>query len=190
MFFKQMSRIGKTPIRVPSTVQFSTEEKHLTNLVKVTGKLGSLELEVPKALAINQTSLATGDTEIALQPTKDTKEYRQKWGLYRTLINNMIVGVESGYAKELEIQGIGYRAEMKGNACVFSVGLSHKITYEPPQGISLEVAEQVNVKIFGFDKQLVGEVAAKIRSFRKPEPYKGKGIRYKGEVVKKKSTKS
>jgi large subunit ribosomal protein L6 len=90
----------------------------------------------------------------------------------------------------LEIQGIGYRAEMKGNTCVLSLGLSHKISYEPPQGISIAVADQVNIKVFGIDKQLVGEVAAKIRAFRKPEPYKGKGVRYKDEVVKKKSTKS
>jgi large subunit ribosomal protein L6 len=110
--------------------------------------------------------------------------------LYRTLINNMVIGVTTGYEKALEIVGIGYRAEVQGRKLVLSLGFSHKINYEPPVGVDVAVEDQTNVKVFGYDKQKVGEAAAKIRSFREPEPYKGKGIRYKGEKVKKKSTKS
>jgi large subunit ribosomal protein L6 len=183
-----MSRIGKLPITLPKDINISVDPEKLNYIVSITGKLGSLSLKIPNFIKINV--VEGEDRQIFLEVEREDKESKSYWGLYRSLLNNAVVGVSVGFTKELEIQGIGYRAEMKGNTCVLSLGLSHKISYEPPQGISIAVADQVNIKVFGIDKQLVGEVAAKIRAFRKPEPYKGKGVRYKDEVVKKKSTKS
>lgn len=128
--------------------------------------------------------------EMEVTRDSESKHDRSMHGLSRTLVQNMIDGVTTGFSKQLEIIGIGYRAEMQGEVLVMSVGYSHKIRYQPPVGVSIKVDEQTLITVEGADKHLVGEAAAKIRSFRKPEPYKGKGVRYKGEKVKKKSTKS
>lgn len=183
-----MSRIGKLEIKIPEGVSVelvSTGVKNSPPIVDVTGPLGNMKLQIG-----NLINIVSEDGTLKLAPFRDSKESRAQWGLYRTLVNNMVVGVHKGYSKELEIVGIGYRAEMKGRDLVMSLGYSHKITFTPPEGITISVTDQTNIKVEGYDKQKVGEVAAKIRAFRKPEPYKGKGVRYKGEKVKRKSTKS
>lgn len=185
-----MSRIGKKEIVIPSGVEIildkgsqNSESSYYT--LEVSGDLGKLKQKIPWFLDI---TLDNGTLRII--PKKNDKKYNSFWGLYRTLINNMIEGVSKGFEKELEIVGIGYRGEIKQDELILSLGYSHKIIYKPPVGVKITMVDQNNIKVFGFDKQKVGEVAAKIRSFRKPEPYKGKGIRYKGENVKRKSTKS
>lgn len=182
-----MSRIGKKPIQIPAGVEVSIVDggRFGYKEVKVKGPKGELSTPIKRGVDV----VAEGDT-VQVTKVANTKQGSAFYGLYRTLIQNMVDGVVNGYKKELEIVGIGYRAEMQGNKIVLSVGYSHKINYEPPVGITLGVADQVNISVEGVDKQLVGEVAAKLRAFRKPEPYKGKGIRYKGEVIRKKSTKS
>lgn len=183
-----MSRIGRKPINLKD-VELTISSRQVGSDVTVTGKLGSLTMFVPGFIELNIQDSTDGDCKY-LNINVNNKKFNPLWGLYRTLIDNMVQGVTKGFTKELVIQGIGYRAEMKGNSCVFSLGLSHKITFEPPPGVTLEVKEQTNIIVSGIDKQKVGEVAAKIRSFRKPEPYKGKGIRYKDEIVRRKSTKT
>jgi large subunit ribosomal protein L6 len=182
-----MSRIGKKPIIIPSnvTVEITDGGRFGYKSVKVTGPKGSLEESFRQGITISLT-----DGILTLEKENESKSSRAYFGLYRTMIQNMVSGVTEGYVKELEIVGIGYRAEMQSVKLVMSLGYSHKINYEPPTGITITVADQVNVKVEGYNKQLVGEVAAKIRGFRMPEPYKGKGVRYKGEKIKRKSTKS
>jgi len=182
-----MSRIGKKTITIP--VGFSVEVKDGGSFsykqIIVKGANGELIQSVQRGVGFE-----IKENELVVIDEDQTKESGSYHGLYRTLIQNMIDGLLNGYSKNLELVGIGYRAEQQGNKLVLSVGYSHKINYEPPAGITIKVTEQVNINISGADKQLVGEVAAKIRAYRKPEPYKGKGIRYKGEKVRKKSTKS
>lgn len=182
-----MSRIGKKPIQIPAGVEVTIQDggRFGYKEVKVKGPKGELITPIKRGVDIKQ----EGDT-LTVEKVANTKQGSAFFGLYRTLIQNMVDGVVTPFKKELEIVGIGYRAEMQGANIVLSVGYSHKINFEPPVGITLAVVDQVNVSIEGVDKQLVGEVAAKLRAFRKPEPYKGKGIRYKGEVIRKKSTKS
>ncbi len=182
-----MSRIGKLEITIPAGV---------TVEVKKGGDFGHQEVFVSGPKGSLSQSLRFGanavveDGVVKVSKESDTLQNASFFGLYRTLINNMVVGVTEGYQKDLEIVGIGYRGEVQGTKLVLSLGYSHKINYEPPVGVVVTVDEQVNIKVTGYDKQKVGEAAAKIRSFREPEPYKGKGIRYKGERIKKKSTKS
>jgi len=187
MYIDIMSRIGKKKIEIPSGVKLDI--KDVSNdkfyVVEVSGPLGKNTLLVDKQILID-----VQDNQISVSPKVINKSINALWGLYRTLVNNMVNGVVQGFSKELEIVGIGYRAELSGKELILSLGYSHKIRFLPPKGIDISLIDQNNIKVFGIDKQKVGEVAAKIRSFRKPEPYKGKGIRYKGEQIKRKSTKT
>lgn len=183
-----MSRIGRTPIVVPAKVQLNwTEENFLT----VKGPKGELAYQVDPDLA-----LKLEDGQLSVTRPSDDKVQRAKHGLYRTLINNMVVGVTTGYTKQLEIHGVGYRAAKVGNNLVIQVGYSHPVEVQPPDGITLAVdgvdaaTKATKLSVSGIDKQLVGQVAATIRHIRKPEPYKGKGIRYAGEKVRRKAGKA
>ena len=183
-----MSRIGRTPITVPAKVQVNWTED---NLVTVKGPKGELSQQVDPILTL---TLENGTLSVT-RPS-DSKEHKAKHGLYRTLVNNMVVGVTTGFTKQLEIHGVGYRANKVGENLVIQVGYSHPVEVQPPDGISLSVdgvdaaTKATKVSVSGIDKQLVGQVAAVIRSVRKPEPYKGKGIRYTGEVVRRKAGKA
>ena len=183
-----MSRIGRAPITVPSKVQVNWTE---SNLVTVKGPKGELSYQVDPHLTLK----LEGDSLTVTRPS-DSKEHRSKHGLYRTLINNMVVGVSTGYTKRLEIHGVGYRATKTGNNLVIAIGFSHPVEVQPPVGISLSVdgvdaaTKATKISVSGIDKQLVGQIAAEIRNIRKPEPYKGKGIRYAGEKIRRKAGKA
>ena len=172
-----MSRIGKNPISVPSGVEVKVDGQD----VAVKGPKGELSVTIAEPIIV---SLEDGVVTVA-RPDEE-RESRSLHGLSRTLINNMIVGVTDGYSKALEIVGTGYRVLAKGSNLEFALGYSHPIVVEPPEGISFSVDGQTKVAVHGIDKQLVGETAANIRKLRKPEPYKGKGVRYAGEIVRRK----
>jgi large subunit ribosomal protein L6 len=172
-----MSRIGKKPIEVPSTVAVAIT----AGRVQVNGPLGELSQQVPARMQIEQR-----DGEIVVTRPTDRGEDRALHGLTRSLIANMVEGVTKGFEKRLEIQGVGYRATLKGTTLELAVGFSHPVSIEPPAGITFEVPQPTQVTVKGSDKQAVGEIAAKIRKVRPPEPYKGKGIRYEGERVRRK----
>ena len=172
-----MSRIGRKPIEVPSTVAVAIT----AGRVQVNGPLGELSQQVPARMQIEQR-----DGEIVVTRPTDRGEDRALHGLTRSLIANMVEGVTKGFEKRLEIQGVGYRATLKGTALELAVGYSHSVTIDPPAGITFEVPQPTQITIKGSDKQAVGEIAAKIRKVRPPEPYKGKGIRYEGERVRRK----
>lgn len=176
-----MSRIGKLPIEIPSGVDVKIKE----GLVSVKGPKGQLEQKVDPGMVLEIDNGAISVT----RPT-DERKWRSLHGLTRTLINNMVVGVTQGFSKALQIEGVGYRAELKGKGVQLALGFSHPIYFIPPQGISINVPAPNRVEISGIDKVLVGQVAAKIRSFRPPEPYKGKGVRYENEVVRRKAGKT
>ena len=175
-----MSRIGKNPVIIPDGVKVNL----LGQLVKVTGPKGSLEFNVHKDMKLSE-----NDGSIIVERPSDEREHRALHGTTRQMINNMVVGVSEGYSKELVIIGIGYQAQVQGNRLQLQLGYSHDIYFDMPEGITVTV-NRTEVKVDGTDKQLVGAVAAKIRSFRKPEPYKGKGVRYKGEYVRSKQGKT
>jgi large subunit ribosomal protein L6 len=183
-----MSRIGRAPIPVPPKVQVNWSDG---NLVTVKGPRGELSYQVDPEL-----SLKLEDGVLSVSRPSDSKEHKAKHGLYRTLVNNMVVGVTNGYTKQLEIHGVGYRAAKIGENLVVQVGYSHPVEVQPPQGISFTVdgvdpaTKATKISVNGIDKQLVGEVAANIRRIRKPEPYKGKGIRYTGEAIRRKAGKA
>lgn len=172
-----MSRIGKQPVVVPAGVEVKIDGQS----VAVKGPKGELSFEVPTPI----TAKLEGNEVLVSRPNDD-RTSRSLHGLSRTLIQNMVDGVTNGYTKTLEIVGTGYRATQKGKSVEFALGYSHTITFDPPAGIELAVPSQTKVVVTGIDKQQVGEVAANIRKLRKPEPYKGKGIRYEGEVVRRK----
>ena len=172
-----MSRIGKRPIEVPAGVTVSVDPGR----VMVNGPLGTLTQQVPQRMKIEQS-----DGTITVTRPTERGEDRALHGLTRTLIANMVEGVTKGFERRLEIQGVGYRATLKGTDLELAVGYSHPVTIKPPQGISFEVPTPTEVVVKGTDKQQVGEVAAGIRKVRPPEPYKGKGIRYQGEYVRRK----
>ena len=176
-----MSRIGKAPIQVPAGVEISVSG----TLVTVKGKLGTLSQEIHPDITLEQ----EGSVVTMLRANED-KPTRAKHGLYRALINNMVVGVTDGFAKELEIVGVGYRAEAQGQNLRLALGFSHPVMVDAPEGISFEVPVQTRVIVKGIDKELVGQVAANIRSIRKPEPYKGKGVRYLDERIIRKAGKA
>jgi len=176
-----MSRIGKKPVKILNGVKLHKEGNYYT----VTGPKGSLTVEIDPSI----TSEIAGD-EILFNRSSDTKRDKALHGLYTVLIKNMISGVTSGYSKKLELVGIGYRAEMKGQKLLMNLGYSHPIVFLPPDSIKIELPSDTSIVISGVDKQLVGQVAAKIRSFKKPEPYKGKGIKYEGEVIRRKAGKA
>jgi large subunit ribosomal protein L6 len=169
-----MSRIGRKPIDLPSGVAVTVEP----GLVKVKGPKGELSQAVSQDMTVD-----VSDTAVNVTRPTDRGDHRALHGLTRTLIANMVQGVTGGFEKRLEIQGVGYRAQMRGSAIEFALGYSHSITVDPPDGISFEVPAPTQVVVRGIDKQAVGQVAANIRKLRPPEPYKGKGVRYQGEVV-------
>ena len=182
-----MSRIGYQTIEIPEGVTVTVRDGGRFHFkeVEVTGPKGSLSEPMRRGVTVK-----VEGNKVELERDNDAKQTKSYHGLYRSLINNMIKGVTEGFSRDLEIVGIGYRAEQQGNNVVFSVGLSHKITLTPPEGIIVTVDEQTKVKVAGASKQKVGEIAAKIRAFRKPEPYKGKGIKYADEQIKRKSAKT
>lgn len=169
-----MSRIGKKPVAIPSGVTVSLNGADLT----VKGPKGELAMTFVPEVEVSQ-----DDTGIAIKPANETKRARSMWGMQRTMVANMFEGVTEGFSKKLEINGVGYRAAMKGSSLNLQLGYSHDIDFPVPQGIKIETPDQTTIVISGVDKQQVGETAAKIREFRKPEPYKGKGIKYAGEYI-------
>ncbi len=173
-----MSRIGRLPVPVPSGVDVAIEGQD----VRVKGPKGELALTVVAPITIARAD----DGSLAVSRPNDERQSRSLHGLTRTLVANMITGVTTGYTKSLEIVGVGYRVQPKGQGLEFALGYSHSIQVDPPEGISFTVDSPTKLTVSGIDKQKVGEVAANIRKLRKPEPYKGKGIRYSGEVVRRK----
>ena len=176
-----MSRIGKMPVAVPSGVDVTVEGTTL----KVKGSKGELARSFSDRVALEVT-----DGTLTVTRVDDSREARALHGLTRALVANMVTGVAEGFTKTLEIHGVGYRAAMKGSDIEFQVGFSHPVVVSPPAGITFEVPEPTRVNITGIDKELVGQVAADIRKIRPPEPYKGKGIRYAGETVRRKAGKA
>ncbi len=177
-----MSRVGQKPIPVPSGVDVTIDGSH----VAVTGPKGTLELDAPEDITV-----ARDGDEIVVTRPDDERRHRALHGLTRSLVNNMVVGVSEGFAKELEIQGVGYRATAQGpDRLELQVGFSHPVAFQAPEGITFEVPTPTRITVRGADKQMVGEVAANLRKIRKPEPYKGKGIRYADERVLRKAGKS
>ena len=177
-----MSRIGRTPVPVPSGVNVALDGQSVT----VTGPRGSLSHTVAADITVRQ----DGQVLLVERPD-DERRSRSLHGLTRTLVNNMVVGVTTGFSKDLEIVGVGYRATPKGASTIeLALGFSHPVTVDAPSGISFEVPSPTRITVRGSDKQAVGEVAAKIRKLRPPEPYKGKGVRYAGEVVRRKAGKA
>ena len=177
-----MSRIGNAPITVPSGVDVSLEGR----TISVKGPRGTLQRTLPAAITVEQ----DGDTLTVSRPNDDN-ESKALHGLTRTLVNNMVIGVTEGFTKQLEIHGVGYRAEDKGPGELrLNLGFSHAVDVSAPEGITFEVPQQTQVVVSGIDKEVVGQVAANIRSIRKPEPYKGKGVRYAGERIVRKAGKA
>lgn len=173
-----MSRVGKLPVVIPSGVSVQIQKN---GTVSVKGTKGALELAIHPSVTVE-----TVDGNILVKPKSGTKGARSIHGLTRTLIANMVEGVTTGYTKKLEIVGIGYRANISAKVLTLSLGFSHPVLYQIPDGIDVLVEKQTSILIKGIDKQKVGQVAAEIRSLKPPEPYKGKGIRYEGEFVKRK----
>lgn len=176
-----MSRVGKTPIAIPEGVTVKVKN----GKVVVVGPLGQLEQEVPREIKVE-----VKNGQVFVSREKENKLAKSLHGLVRSLIANMIEGVTQGFSKVLELHGTGYRAKLEGKKLVLQVGFSHPVVVEPPSGIEFELKGEKEIKVLGIDKQLVGNTAAWIRAMKKPEPYKGKGIRYQGEVVKKKPGKA
>jgi large subunit ribosomal protein L6 len=177
-----MSRIGKNPITVPGGVDVAVDRRTVT----VKGPKGSLSRPLPGEIAVER----DGDTLVVTRPN-DERENRALHGLTRTLINNMVVGVTEGFRKELEIVGVGYRAEAQGPSTLrMALGYSHPVILEAPEGVTFEVPTPTRVAVVGIDKEKVGQVAANIRAMRKPEPYKGKGVKYAGERIVRKAGKT
>ena len=176
-----MSRIGKAPITVPSGVEVSIAGR----TVSVKGPKGNLSREIPGEIVVRKE-----ENTLLVERPNDERQNRALHGLTRTLVNNMVVGVTEGYEKGLEIVGTGYRVQAKGQDLEFALGYSHPIVFPAPEGISFAVESPTKFKVMGIDKQQVGEVAANIRKLRKPEPFKGKGVRYEGEVVRRKAGKA
>lgn len=172
-----MSRIGKAPITIPDGVTVDVGD----SIVKVKGPKGSLEERYDPSLTVT-----IEDNEVHIARSDDRPEARSKHGLTRALINNMVQGVTQGFERVLEIQGVGWRAALKGKNLNLQLGFSHPVSVEPPEGIEFTLDGNTTIKVSGISKQLVGQVAANVRAWRKPEPYKGKGIRYQGEYVRRK----
>lgn len=176
-----MSRIGKYPVKIPAGVDVSIND----NLVVAKGKLGELKYEFDGSL----TTVKMEDGKIVITPTSETKRARTLWGTVKARINNLVVGVSEGFKKDLELIGVGYKSRIQGSDLVLSVGYSHDVVFPTPDGIKITCATPTQISVFGADKELVGQIAAEIRKHRKPEPYKGKGIRYVGEYVRRKEGK-
>ena len=177
-----MSRIGNSPVAVPSGVEVSVSGSEVT----VKGPKGTLEHSVPESISVE-----LEDGQVRLSRDNDERQIKALHGLSRSLINNMIIGVSEGFRKDLEIVGVGYRANAKGkNKIELALGFSHPVHVEAPDGVEFDVPEPTKIGVIGIDKQVVGQVAAEIRDYRKPEPYKGKGVRYAGERVVRKAGKA
>ncbi|KKP65714.1 MAG: 50S ribosomal protein L6 [candidate division WS6 bacterium GW2011_GWE1_34_7] len=176
-----MSRVGLNPITIEEGVQVSVEK----NIVTVSGDGKELNISFPEVLTVE-----VKDNVVQVNRKNDEKQSKSVHGTIRMLISNAINGVKNGFEKKLELVGVGYRAKMEGTTLVMSLGLNHPVKFESPEGITIEVPEETKVVLKGYDKQKLGEFAAKVRATRKPEPYKGKGIRYEGEYVRRKSSKS
>ncbi|MGG7517979.1 50S ribosomal protein L6 [Allorhizobium undicola] len=175
-----MSRIGKKPVQVPAGVTAAVEGQ------KVTAKGPKGELFF---VANDDISVALENNAIVVSPINDSKEARSKWGMSRTMVENILKGVKDGYERKLEINGVGYRAAMQGKNLQLALGFSHDVVYEPPQGITIAVPKPTEIIVTGIDKQKVGQVAAEIREYRGPEPYKGKGVKYAEERIVRKEGK-
>jgi len=169
-----MSRIGKRPVSVPSGVTATIEGRELS----VKGPKGTLSMPLA-----DEVTYEINDGGISVQPANETKRARSFWGMQRTLVQNLITGVTEGYSKQLQITGVGYRANVQGKNLKLQLGYSHDVDFAIPEGITIATPDQTTVNISGIDKQKVGQVAAEIRRWRKPEPYKGKGIKYAGEFI-------
>ncbi|SLN38459.1 50S ribosomal protein L6 [Pseudoruegeria aquimaris] len=169
-----MSRIGKKPVELPSGVTASVSGQ----TIEVKGPKGARSFT-----ATDDVTLKVEDNVVTIEPRGKSKRARQQWGMSRTMVANIVNGVTNGVKRELEIQGVGYRAQMQGNTLKLSLGLSHDVNFEVPAGVTVTAPKPTEIVIEGIDEQLVGQVAANIREWRKPEPYKGKGIRYKGEYI-------
>lgn len=177
-----MSRVGRNPITVPSTVTLTIDDGHVT----VAGPQGTLERDLPGGI-----TLRLDDSTLHVERPDDERQHRALHGLTRSLVANMVTGVTEGYSKELEIVGVGYRAIAKGpDALELSLGFSHTVAFTAPEGVTFEVPAPTRIIVKGIDKEAVGQVAASLRSLRKPEPYKGKGVRYSGERVLRKAGKA
>ena len=176
-----MSRIGRLPIPVPSTVDVTIDGR----IVTVTGPKGVLTRSLHPDMTVSRE-----DANLVVTRPTEQKTHKQLHGLTRTLVNNMVVGVTDGYRKGIEITGVGYRAALVGRKLTLNLGYSHPIEINPPEGISFEVENPTRLSVVGIDKELAGQIAAKVRSTRKPEPYKGKGVRYAGEVIRRKAGKA
>ncbi len=169
-----MSRIGKKPVPVPAGVTANISGQ----TVEVKGPKGVLSFT-----ATDDVTISLGDGALSVTPRGTSKRARQQWGMSRSMIENLVTGVTQGFRKELEIQGVGYRAAMQGNVLKLSLGYSHEVNFDVPKGVTVTTPKQTEIVVEGIDPQLVGQVAANIREWRGPEPYKGKGIRYKGEFI-------
>ena len=177
-----MSRIGKSPISVPSGVDVTIADRHIT----VKGPKGTLERDLPGVITVRK-----DEDQLIVERPDDERENRAQHGLTRSLVNNMVLGVTNGFVKELEIVGVGYRATAKGpGAMELALGFSHPVNITAPEGVTFEVPAPNRIVVTGIDKEAVGQVAADIRAWRKPEPYKGKGVRYAGEYVQRKAGKA
>jgi len=175
-----MSRIGKKPVSVPQGVTASVDGQTVT----AKGPKGELRFLVNDEVLVKMEG-----SEIAVQPRDDSKTARSKWGMSRTQIVNILTGVKDGFEKKLEISGVGYRAAMQGKNLQLSLGFSHEVVYQTPEGITIATPKPTEITVSGIDKQQVGQVAAEIREYREPEPYKGKGVRYAGEKIVRKEGK-
>ncbi|MEQ9520686.1 MAG: 50S ribosomal protein L6 [Parvibaculum sp.] len=169
-----MSRIGKKPIAVPSNVTVNLDGQNVT----VKGPLGQLALTL-----VDEVSIANGEEGLVVTPCDESQRARSMWGMQRTLVQNLVTGVADGFTRKLEINGVGYRAAMQGKNLQLALGFSHDVLYEVPAGIEIKTPKPTEIEISGADKQVVGQVAAEIRAYRPPEPYKGKGVKYSDEVI-------
>ncbi|MBY6049640.1 50S ribosomal protein L6 [Vannielia litorea] len=169
-----MSRIGKRPVELPSGVSAAVSGQ----TIEVKGPKGARTFT-----ATDDVTLSVEDNAVSVQPRGSSKRARQQWGMSRTMVANLVQGVTDGFKKELEINGVGYRAQMQGNTLKLSLGYSHEVNFDVPQGVTVTCPKQTEIIVEGADQQLVGQVAANIREWRKPEPYKGKGIKYKDEYI-------
>jgi large subunit ribosomal protein L6 len=175
-----MSRVGKNPVTVPDGIEIQIVDQ----LVRAKGKLGELSITLPREVAISQE-----DNLIWVKPREESKRADSMWGTSQALLTNLVTGVSEGFSKTLDITGVGYRASVQGKSLNLQLGFSHDINYPIPEGIEIKCENQTTIEVSGTDKQAVGQVAAEIRAFRKPEPYKGKGIRYRGEQILRKEGK-
>ncbi|MCQ4161201.1 50S ribosomal protein L6 [Roseomonas sp. GC11] len=175
-----MSRVGKYPVPVPAGVTVTLQDK----IIAVKGKLGELSLPLTDAVEVE-----VANNQVAVKPLGSDRRSRTLWGTTRSLINGMVIGVSTGFSKSMEITGTGYRAAVQGSDLVLNLGYSHEIRYPVPAGIKISCEKPTSIKVEGVDKQKVGQVAAEIRAYRGPEPYKGKGVRYSDEVILRKEGK-